>query len=310
MEKKLRLALYTKMLLGFIISFLVARLFRLPYSYTAGVIAILHSWYSRDTVIKTAITRLISSLIGLAISALLFFMFGYTIINLFIMVFTVLAVLYLVKLESGATIALVLIGQQWAEQTAWAPLNALIIMVIGTVPALLLNMFTFKKSEVLLAQQAKLDHEISTIFTYIGKNETYDFKRVNNILLDTKNSLQVALDNYRVANINAVLYYMSVRTEQIKILERITETLTALYPSPYKDKIVTFLSGFNGKIGQDNFASELLKAHDALLDSFRQLALPKTRDEFEHRALLFAILAEIKQFLLIKIDYHKAFPTT
>lgn len=310
MEKKLRLALYTKMLLGFIISFLVGRLFRLPYSYTAGVIAILHSWYSRDTVIKTAITRLISSLIGLAISALLFFVFGYTIINLFIMVFTVLAVLYLVKLESGATIALVLIGQQWAEQTAWAPLNALIIMVIGTVPALLLNMFTFKKSEVLLAQQAKLDHEISTIFTYIGKNETYDFKRVNNILLDTKNSLQVALENYRVANISAALYYMSVRAEQIKILERITETLAALYPSPYKDKIVTFLSGFNGKIGQDNFASDLLKAHDALLDSFRQLALPKTRDEFEHRALLFAILAEIKQFLLIKIDYHKAFPTT
>ena len=310
MEKKLRLSLYLKMLIGFITSFLIAELFSLPYSYTAGVIAILHSWYSRDTVVKTAVTRLISSLIGLAISALLFFVFGYTIVNLFIMVFTVLAVLYLVRLESGATIALVLIGQQWAERTTWAPLNALIIMIIGTVPALLLNLFTFKKSTILVNQQAKLDQEISTIFTYIEKNERYDFTRVNRILNDTKNSLQVALDNYRVANISAALYYMNVRGEQIKILERIIDTLSKLYPSPYKDKILAYLGMFNGRIGQENYAAELLIEHDTLLNHYRQLALPKTRDEFEHRALLYAILAEIKQFLLIKIDYHKAFPTT
>ena len=103
---------------------------------------------------------------------------------------------------------------------------------------------------------------------------------------------------------------MNVRGEQIKILERIIDTLSKLYPSPYKDKILAYLGMFNGRIGQENYAAELLIEHDILLDHYRQLTLPKTRDEFEHRALLYAILAEIKQFLIIKIDYHKAFPTT
>ena len=99
MEKKLRLTLYLKMLAGFMVGFLIAYAFSLPYSYTAGVIAILHLWYSRETVFKAALTRLFASFIGLAVSALLFYLFGYTLWNLFLMVFTVLAVLYLLRLE-------------------------------------------------------------------------------------------------------------------------------------------------------------------------------------------------------------------
>ncbi len=310
MDRKLRFALAVKMLVGFIIAFLVAYLLKLPYSYTAGVIAILNLWYSRDTVLKTALIRLLSSVIGLGVSALLFLLFGYNIYNLFFMVLSVLVVLYLLKLEYGATIALVLIGQQWAEQTAWAPLNALFIMLIGTIPALALNFFTFRKSKVLIEQQTKLDQEIAKIFVDLEKLEHIDFTHLNHVLANTKKSLQIALDNYKIDNIMQAFSYINVRAEQIKILERIISDLEKLYDSPYKQKIIDYLSLFKDRIGQEDFASELLVKHEELLNTYRELPLPKTREEFEHRATLYGVLLEIKQFLILKADYHAAYPLT
>ncbi|MGI6734727.1 MAG: aromatic acid exporter family protein [Bacilli bacterium] len=308
MEKRLRFALYLKMLIGFMTSFTIAYLLKMPTSYTAGVIAVLNLWYSRDNVVKTALIRIISSLIGLATSALLFWLFGYKIYNLFLMAFIVLALLYIFKLEYGATPALVLIGQQWAQQTPAVPLNALLTLVIGVVPALLLNLFTFRKSKILLVNQQKLDIEIAHIFTYFAKDETYDFTIVDKVLKDTRASLQIALDNYEVKNIMQNFHYINMRTDQINVLRRIVNDLNVLEDSPYKKEITTYLLQFKDRIGLEDYASDLLVKHDELVTFYRGLDLPKTRLEFEHRALLFAILEEIKLFLTLKLDYHKIYP--
>lgn len=307
MEKKLRIALFAKMFAGFIVSFLIGYFAKLPYSYTAGVIAVLQLWYSRDGVVKSALTRLFASFIGLALSALLFFVFKYTIWNLFLVVLTVLIALYLLKLEFGATIALVLIGQQWAEQTAWAPLNALLIMIIGTVPALILNYFTFKKSTLLVDAQNKLDQEIALIFTYFAKEEDYDFTIVKNILTTTRNNVQIALENYAINNINQIMDYINMRREQVSILEEISTSLRSEKNTPFKEEIINYLTSFSTQIGQDDFATALLSEHDLLLEHYRALPLPSSREEFEHRALLFATLNDIKRFLNLKIAYHQKY---
>lgn len=308
MEKRLRFALYLKMLIGFIVSFTIAYLLKLPTSYTAGVIAVLNLWYSRDDVVKTALIRVASSLIGLATSALLFYLLGYNIFNLFLMVFIVLALLYLFKLEYGATLALVLIGQQWAEQTAHAPLNALLTLVIGVVPALLLNLFTFRNSKILLLNQQKLDEEIAKVFTSFEEKTKYDFSVVDKVLNDTRESLKIALENYEVKNVMQNFHYINMRTEQINVLKRIYDELNALPDSPFKQEITNFLALFKDNIGEADYASDLLIKHNELVEYYRRLPLPKTREEFEHRALLFATLNDIKQFLNLKLDYHALYP--
>jgi uncharacterized membrane protein YgaE (UPF0421/DUF939 family) len=308
MEKRLRVALYLKMLVGFMISFIIAYLLKMPTSYTAGVIAVLNLWYSRDNVVKTALIRVLSSLIGLATSALLFFLLGYNIFTLFFMVFIVLALLYVFKLEYGATPTLVLIGQQWAQQTSEAPLDAFVTLLIGVIPALLLNLITFRKSKILLINQQKLDTEIANIFTYFEKDEIYDFSVIDKILKDTRESLQIALDNYEVKNIMQNFHYINMRTEQINVLKRIVNDLNMLEASPYKKEITNYLIKFKDRIGLEDYASDLLVKHDKLVAYYRALELPKTRDEFEHRAILFAILEKIKIFLILKLDYHKIYP--
>lgn len=310
MKQKLRLMLYVKMLIGFMLGFLVAYFAKLPYSYTAGVIAILHLWYSRDTVFKAALTRLSASLVGLTVSALLFYLFGYEIWNLFLMVLVVLTILYLLRLEYGATIALVLIGQQWAEQTAWAPLNALFIMLIGTGAALFLNSITFRSGKNLNVMKAQLDHEISNVFATFNNSVPYDFSIVKAVLKKTNETLQISLDNYRVANIDESFAYINTRASQISILERIVNDLNMQPASPYKDKIIDFLLLFKTRIGTEDFATPLLDELEKLYGYYRGLPLPVTREEFEHRALLFVTLAHIKQFLDVKIAFHRDYPRT
>lgn len=305
MEKKLRLALYIKMLVGFSVAFIIAYLLQLPYSYTAGVIAVLHLWYSRDTVFKAALTRLFASVVGLAVSALLFFLFNYELYSLFLVVLLTIAALYLLKLEYGATIALVLIGQQWAEQTAWAPLNAFFIMLIGTIPALLLNFFTLQKSQLLETQKHALDNELARIFTYFERDEQYDFTQVEKLISATQKNLQIALENYRVENVIDTYNYITTRINQVTVLKRIVNQLNAQHASPYKAEITKYLASFQTQIGTIDYASGLKIELEALVNHYRLLPLPATREEFEHRALLFATLADIKAFLDIKISYHE-----
>ena len=45
-----------------------------------------------------------------------------------------------------------------------------------------------------------------------------------------------------------------------------------------------------------------------LLESFKQRALPKTRDEFETRALLYQMIYELDGFLKEKITFHARYP--
>lgn len=304
MENKLRLSLFLKMFIGFAISFAIAELFQLDYSYTAGVITILSLWYSKETVFKTALTRFIASLIGLGLSALIFYIWGYSLYTLFAVVFVVLLALYLLKLEFGATIALVLIGQQWAGQTSFYALNALYVLLIGTIPALLLNLYVLPYASFLDKQKDKVDQEIKTIFQKLSANEVYDFKIADDLLKTLRHDIKVAEENYVQANVKGKINYLTMREGQILTLKNISTLLLKTSPSIYKEKLLAYLALFINQIGEENYAASLKEKLDVLLEEYRLLPLPSDRKVFEERALLFNVIHEIDHFLNLKLEYH------
>lgn len=304
MENKLRLSLFLKMFIGFAISFAIAELFQLDYSYTAGVITILSLWYSKETVFKTALTRFIASLIGLGLSALIFYIWGYSLYTLFAVVFVVLLALYLLKLEFGATIALVLIGQQWAGQTSFYALNALYVLLIGTIPALLLNLYVLPYASFLDKQKDKVDKEIKTIFQKLSANEVYDFKIADDLLKTLRHDIKVAEENYVQANVKGKINYLTMREGQILTLKNISTLLLKTSPSIYKEKLLAYLALFINQIGEENYAASLKEKLDVLLEEYRLLPLPSDRKVFEERALLFNVIHEIDHFLNLKLEYH------
>lgn len=54
---------------------------------------------------------------------------------------------------------------------------------------------------------------------------------------------------------------------------------------------------------QDNTVAGLLAELESLLEQMKDEKLPKSREEFESRAILFYILMQIRNFLEIKHDF-------
>ncbi|HZJ89612.1 MAG TPA: aromatic acid exporter family protein [Bacilli bacterium] len=308
MAFKLRLTLFLKMFVGFLISFLIAYFFKLDYSFTAGVIAVLNLWYSKDTIIKTALLRFASGIIGIVISSLFLFIIGHSVPHLVVSVVVVLVALYSLKFEYGATIALVLVGQNFADFSIYNSLNALYILLIGTVPALILNLLVLRNPTFLIKDQQAIDHEISNIFKKITAGEEVDFTILAALRLTANQNIKVALENYAFKKFSAQIDYLFMREAQINVLEEIVPLYALEQNSPYKDKINSYLARFIKEIGFEDYATDLLSELEELYLYFQNEPLPTSRSEFEHRANLYVFIAQLKRFLELKLAFHAKYP--
>lgn len=304
MAIKLRLTLFIKMIIGFLVSFLVAYFFKLDYSFTAGVIAVLNLWYSKDTIIKTALLRFASGLIGISLSTFVLALIGHSIPHLVVAIVVVIIALYLLKFEYGATIALVLIGQNFASYNISNSLNALYILLIGTIPALILNLLVLRKPTFLVKDQQALDLEISALFKTLAINERYDFAKLNELQQKANLNIKVALENYALKNFDAQVDYLFMREAQINVLKEIVPLHSEAELSRYKAKINEYLHLFEQQIGFSDYATNLLKELEQLITYFQNEKLPKSRAEFEHRANLYVFIAKLEKFLNLKIAFH------
>lgn len=70
---------------------------------------------------------------------------------------------------------------------------------------------------------------------------------------------------------------------------------------------VMALSEFFDRIAEafheDNDVGELLEDAECLYQSYRRQELPRNREEFENRAILYHMLKDIRDFLEIKRDF-------
>ena len=97
-----------------------------------------------------------------------------------------------------------------------------------------------------------------------------------------------------------------MRSKQFDILKNIciqSDKLHSKYPQT--NIVITYLDSLSNNIGTKDYASCKLEEIDLLMLAFKEEQLPITRDEFEHRAILFYLILEIRQFLILKIEYHK-----
>ncbi len=54
-----------------------------------------------------------------------------------------------------------------------------------------------------------------------------------------------------------------------------------------------------------NTGLDLMDEIQDYIDEFRNLELPKTRDEFEYRATLFQLLRDLQRFIDLKVCYFR-----
>ena len=178
--------------------------------------------------------------------------------------------------------------------------------------ALILN--PYAKVKVKKEDQKYIDDTIRKILLNMSdalKNNFVSIKEEELFRLEkeeARKSTYRNLNNYFFVETNYYVEYMEMRVQQFHVLKRMRAHFQRFFMT-YEHSIM--VSEFTQEVGEslheENTAKELLDNLQLLRESFKTMELPKDREEFENRAMLFQFLNDLEDFLIIKYDFKKRY---
>lgn len=304
-----------KTALGAPIAMLIAEALGLSQIYSAGVIVILSIQNTKRDSAKIAFKRLKAVTLGLLIATILFGFISHQ--NYMFGVFLLLFIPICVKgnIADGIVVSSVLVTHLLASPIIDTPLivNEFLLFFIGAGVALILNLYMPSvegkiKEEVLLIEE-KMKNILLDMSSVLRGEEKLkelrgDIKELEEILKRGRERAIVNYNNYFFINSSYYTKYMDMRTLQINTIKGMLYNFERIYNVLHQSIILAdFTEKLSLEFGEKNDCKELLEELYGLRKSFKEMELPKTRDEFETRALLFRYLGDLEHFIKLKRDF-------
>ncbi|MCB2291838.1 aromatic acid exporter family protein [Clostridium sp. CS001] len=303
--------------IGATIAISIATAFGLKYATAAGIITILSIQSTKRTSLNIAIKRMGACFLALFLSTVLFRVFGFNnvVFGVFLMVFIYLASRF--KLNEGIIVSSVLVTHFLVEKTVTTTLivNELALMIIGIGVALILNLYMPSVENKIKEDQEYIEDCIREILCHmsialrqfsVSVKEEQLFNNLESRLKVGRERAYRNLNNALFSDNSYYVKYMDMRVQQFYALNNMRRHFERFSIS-YKQS--TIIADFTLKVSESlheyNTAEGLLKSLKLLRESFVTMELPKTREEFENRAMLYQFLNDLEQFIYIKNTYAK-----
>ena len=98
--------------------------------------------------------------------------------------------------------------------------------------------------------------------------------------------------------------YIKMRENQSRVLRNIYQSITMIRVLPQQTQSVAqFISQIEAEYHRENDCTELLVQLEMIFSQMKKESLPQTREEFEARAILFYIMKQIQEFLILKNQF-------
>lgn len=294
-----------KMVFGAFIAIELSELLGLSYSVTAGVIVILSIQKTKRQSINIAIKRVIASLIGLTISVVVFKLLGFELYAFILALFLFVPLAFYLKVDDGIVVTTVLVSHILLGAKLSLALNAVYILLVGVIIALLINLYMPSFQKRIELEINSIDQELRNTISDIVNEVKPNFSALSVLIEKAMSRIQRESENKLFSPKDMNIEYVIMRKEQLRVLVEIQNDLFKVIKTEYKHTIIEFLSKVKDGIGKDNMARPLLVSLNNLREEFKTKPLPVTREEFEERALLFHILHDLETFLQAKVSYHQ-----
>ena len=304
--------------LAALFSIIIANLIGLENSMSAGIIAILSILDTRLETVKTALARLLSTLLAFAIATIIFLVFGFSVYSFGVYLAIYIPLAYLGKVDAGIAPCSVLVTHFILEESvSWHwQLNGFLIMIIGLVLALLFSLWIPSFNKKLDQHVKAIEKQMSLVLFLLDKylaDGSRSLARIKDELADLCDKVlefdDLAIIEYENKAFsksvqNYYVKYAQMRKQQYEILERISELLPKVLPNTEENRILASIIGKTAEqLDEQNTGIELLEAIEKLYTIFRESELPQTRKEFESRAILYYMLTDFEDFLILKRDF-------
>ena len=305
-----------KTAIGTAISIFIAQQLGLMYYAAAGIITILCIQVTVKKSVRTAINRILATLLGIGIGFAGFWIFGFTPLALMFTILVFMPLAVRMRIQEGFVTCMVVMMHLYAEERMDLALiaNEFALLVIGVGVALVVNLYMPSLEKELKAMQEKVERNFSKIlkeFSFYLRNGESSWD--GHELIETPRLLAQAIklasrdvENRLGRGDDTYTSYFVMREKQFELLERMMPIVSTLNSQvPQGLQMADFLDKLSDSVHPGNTAYRFLDQLRLMRVEIKETPLPKSREEFETRASLFYLLREMENYLYIKHELGK-----
>jgi len=307
-----------KMAIGALLATLLAEFIGLNSATTAGVIVLLSLGKTKRMSLESALIRVKAVTLALILGSGVFTFVGFGIVpfGLFLAIFVPIALKW--DLEGGLIVGTVLITHLKNAGVIDVDIlyNTGMLFVLGVTTALILNLYMPSMKKYITEDQRFIEEKFRVILLgFSNKLASHDEKHddfYQQLLTETKARIASGIEKAKMAQENNwhdeplyELKYLLMRRTQFDVLKRMSYLMTELSMTDLPAAVL--ISELIGKAALEleefNTGDALLAEAEKISSICRDGALPKSREEFENRAVLFQYLSEFRYFLELKKQF-------
>lgn len=319
-EKKLRnLLLHAfKIGLGSSLAIYIATALGLNYATTAGSIALLTIVTTKWGTLKLSVIRIVSFFVAAWICAIVFTHVPSQWIAYGIFTFFIVILCDLVGWKSAISVN-ALVGMHFLthmdEFSKEFIMNEFYLLLIGISISIVFNLFHAYKFEEqhLIHNMRQVEHDLSETLLEIseylenhmaGKEVWKDVDRLEKEIDLFIQDAREYQDNTFHSHPGYYIDYFKMRRDQCKIMQNLHKEMKAIKSMPRQaHKVAEYVKYLSGFVVEKNEPVEQLTRLHLLFEEMKRDELPKTREEFESRALLYHTLMDLEDFLNCKVEF-------
>ncbi|WP_455538955.1 aromatic acid exporter family protein [Terrisporobacter sp.] len=299
-----------KLSFGSSLAIFIASLFKLQYSMVAGVITLLVVKDTKKETIKDVLGKLLGFVLCIIYSYLCFNFLGYNLLSFSFYILVIISTCFILNIRDVIALCVVISSHfllQKSMSMFWI-LNETGLFIIGAGIGIIINMFMSSNIKKIYFGQEKLQEKVSLILIDIAdimRNPHKDFSfdhhltELNNLIKNSTKAAYENINNNLLSDTKYFLEHMEIIKKQRDVLSNLYRFVSQLNSVPSQGYVI---SEFIDKIGNTPFDTRnveyLLDDLDKIYNNMKTQPLPKNRDEFENRAILFLCLIELRKYLI------------
>ncbi|MBN7575892.1 MULTISPECIES: aromatic acid exporter family protein [Clostridium] len=308
-----------KMALSATIAIIISNYIGLQFGVTSGIIAILSIQDTKKEALLVAGRRIITSSVAILLSYILYMLLGNNpiVFGLFLLIF--IPITKILKMGEGMVVGAVLSTHLLTSSNinvSWI-INEAQLTIVGIGVAMMFNLYTASLEEQFEKNKERIedyyrailsDMAVSLVTQAVPIYEKQISVNVEELINKSKFMAQIINNNRLFKKNDYYLSYIEMRIIQLDTMKRMKRHFSRFYMTYDQTRILSeFTNEVAMNLKEDNDCVELINKLNLLRKDYEKMDLPKNRNEFENRALLFQFLNDLEDFLVIKKEFKESF---
>ena len=303
-----------KIALGSSLAILLASFLELQYQIFAGTITLLTILTTRWETIRLSFYRVLTFFISVAVCWLVFNHLGGGWLEYGLFVFIIIIINELMGWSATLSVNAVIGAHFFTEMDFSFKFiaNEFALVLIGIVIAVILSFFNNNKgSEKQILKDMKyvednLQGVLTHLSSYLRKEELPHnvWDDIKNLEEKLKEFIQDAVEFNDNSFSNHPTYYVDyfeMRLLQVDMLRNLHYEMQRMRSMPVQaDLVADYLDFMNACLGKMDSLEMQMEKLAGILESLKYESLPQDMEEFQSRAILYHVLMDIEDFLIIK----------